>query len=440
MPPATTTTTRVSRRLTGRLRRQPDPIPPDLRARLATERGAAAQFSLIAEHLRPELVRVAASCGVGWSAEDVASDVIARRYRRVVEDPPVTFATAGAYQHLRAGLIVSVRNASMNWHRDNRRTIVVDDTALAVLAGPGAHTTADELFDEADVTALQDALSRLDPVQAEVARLVGLEARSIREVSDRLGLPKSTVADAWGRVQATLRGSVERYLAGGYCQDVAPHLALLDAQRRAEQAGRPDRPLDDAIGEALAVDVARHVYGDPEEAVGGCSACRRARAWERTALGVFLPPPHDTTQNVFGHLRDGVIGAWDATFGQISRLIDDAWAGLVGPGGVAAGLGGAKVAVLITAVSATVSVPTVVPDLAERSRVARPIVAKVTQPTPPAAIRLPPAKATARTATSPTTAATGRSTPQVGGSSPVRSSGRGSSRSNGAVNEFTPGP
>ena len=434
MPPTTTTTTSVSRRLTRRLRRQPDPIPSDLRARLATERGAAAQFPLIAEHLRPELVRVAASCGVGWSAEDVAAEVIARRYRRVVEEPPVTFATAGAYQHLRAGLIVSVRNASMNWHRDNRRTIVVEDTALAALAGPGANSAADELLDEADAAALQDALWRLDPVQAEVARLVGLEARSIREVSDRLRLPKSTVADTWGRVQATLRGSVERYLAGDYCQDVAPHLALLDAQRRAEQAGRPDRPLDDAIGEVLALEVARHVYGACGDAVGGCAACRRARAWERTALGAFLPPPH-VTHDVFGPLRDAVIGAWDATFGQISRLIDDAWAGLVGPGGVAAGLGGGKVAVLITAVSATVSVPTVVPDLADRSRVARPIVAKVAQPTPPVAIRLPPPKATTRTATPPTTTATARST-----GPPARPSRHGPSTSGGAVSEFTPGP
>ena len=248
------------------------------------------QFALIAERLRGELVGVAEACGVGSMAEDVAAEVIAGWCRRVAGDPPVTFATADAFERLRAGLLVSVRNAAMNWQRDNSRTVAVDDAALAELVGPDPHDMDAELFDGVDVAALSEALSRLDPVQAEVARLVGLEGLSVRQAGVRLGVSKSTAAEAWVKVQAVLRGSVRRYLTGGYCREVAPHLALLDAQRRATRAGLPDRPLDDALGAVEAGRVARHVYGDPAGG-GGCAACRRTRTRERAALGVFLPPP-----------------------------------------------------------------------------------------------------------------------------------------------------
>ena len=58
-----------------------------------------------------------------------------------------------------------------------------------------------------------------------------------------LGVPKSTVHDAWSRVQRSIRLSVDRYLEGGYCKESAPYLALLDAQRRAERDGSEDRPF-----------------------------------------------------------------------------------------------------------------------------------------------------------------------------------------------------
>ena len=49
------------------------------------------------------------------------------------------------------------------------------------------------------------------------------------------------------------------------------------------------------------------------------------------------------------------MGAWDATFRALARLIVDAWAGLVGTGGAAAGLGGAKVAALVAAATVAVT-------------------------------------------------------------------------------------
>ena len=127
-----------------------------------------------------------------------------------------------------------------------------------------------------------------------------------------------------------------------------------DVQRHAERRRLPYRPRDDAVGEAEARRIDRHVYGDATTSTAGCGACRRARARQRTALGVFLPPPL-LTPGVFEQVRDVLMGAWDATFRALARLIVDAWAGLVGTGGAAAGLGGAKVAALVAAATVAVT-------------------------------------------------------------------------------------
>ena len=114
-------------------RAQNESLSGQFQALLLGESDPVWQFALLAEHLRGELVGVAEACGVGSMAEDVAAEVIAGWCRRVAGDPPVTFATADAFGRLRAGLLVSVRNAAMNWHRENSRTIAVDDAALAEL-------------------------------------------------------------------------------------------------------------------------------------------------------------------------------------------------------------------------------------------------------------------------------------------------------------------
>ena len=178
-----------------RIRRQYplEPIPVALRATLFGERDPVGQFTLIAEYLRPQLVRRAAACGVGASAEDVAAEVITHWYNCVALAAPVTYATPDAYHHLRADLLASARNAAISWHRDDdNRTITVAGGALTSLAGAVPDAGVEEVFDTDDALALSEALSRLDAVEAEVARLVGLEALSMREVGDRLGMPAST--------------------------------------------------------------------------------------------------------------------------------------------------------------------------------------------------------------------------------------------------------
>ncbi len=413
---------------------------------MVAERDPVGQFTIITEYLRPVLVRRAAACGVGHCAEDVAAEVIGSWYNRVALARPVTYATPHAYQHLRADLLTSVRNAAMSWHRDtDNHTIPVSDEALTALAGAVADAGVDEVFDTEDVLALSEALSRLDTTEADVARLVGLEAVSIREVSDRTGIPASTVADVWGRVQETLRGSVERYLTGEYCREAAPHLALLDVQRHAEDRGLTFRPLDDQLGEVEARRVARHVYGDPQAGTVGCAACRRARGRQRTALGVFLPPPL-LGPGLFGQVRDVFVGAWDATFGALARLIDDAWTGVVGSGGAAAGFGGAKVAALVTAATMAVTAPTVVPTLIDHQPTARPAVAQVATPRPTAqaAVRsAPPTTRVRASASKPTATASAKPvTKQAAGSRPARptTSATRSGGAGSAIAEFTPGP
>ena len=444
MPPINTTSSRVSRRFTRRALRPPDPIPAELRGRLITARDPVDQFTIISDYLRPQLVRRAAACGVGHGAEDVAAEVIGHWYNRVAMAPPVTYTTPHAYQHLRADLLTSVRNAAMSWHRDtNNHTITIEGGTLTTLVGAAADVGVEEVFDIDDALALSEALSRLDAVEAEVARMVGLEALSMREVSDRLAIPSSTVADVWGRVQQTLRVSVERYLTGEYCREAAPHLSVLDVQRHAERRGLPYRPLDDALGEVEARRVARHVYGDPQAGASGCAACRRARQRQRTALGVFLPPPL-LTPAVFDQVRDVLVGAWDATFGSLARLIDDTWTGLAGSGGAAAGLGAGKVAALVAAATVAVTAPTVVPDLIDHPHATRPAVAQIATPKPRTTVPSAPPKVRARATASKPTADTPAKPgakqavvrPSARPEAPVSLSGGSGS----ALAEFTPGP
>ncbi len=433
MPPRSTL-----RHARPRRRTTAEPIPPSVRRALAGERSAPAQFTLIVDHLRPELTRVAQIAGVGAAADDVVSDVIARHLVRVTVDPRATFATPDAYQHLRASLLVSVRNAARNWLRDNRRTIAVDGEVLLDLIGASESTSPLEeiLFDDEDARALQEAVARLAPAEARVAQLIGVEEYSAREAARILGVPKSTVQDAWSRAQRSLRLSVDRYLEGGYCRESSPYLALLDAQRRAERDGLADRPLDDAIGPERAGAIARHVYG-AEAGSEGCRACRLARARERAALRSFLPPllivpPPGRLDSV----RDALVGLWDAAVGALGRFVDDATGVLVGAGGGAAGLGGSKAAALLTSATLAVGASSVAPRLATEHTSPRPEQVLVARPAPaPApttAVRPKRTSAPALRATpTPATRPAARRVAVL----PRLSSGGGS-----AVREFTPGP
>ena len=413
-----------------------EPIPPVVRRALAAERQWQAQFTVIVDQLRPELTRAAHAAGVGVGADDVVSDVIARRLVRLMAEPPTTFATPDAYQHLRASLLVSVRNAARNWLRDNRHTIAVNGEALLDLMGPSVATSPiDLLVDDEESRALQDAVARLTPAEARVAQLVGVEEFSAREAARILGVPKSTVQDAWSRAQQSIRSSVERYLDGGYCEESGPYLALLDIQRRAERDGSADRPLDEAVGSERAVQIARHVYG-ADATIDGCSACRLARARERAALRSFLPPvlivpPTGRLDSV----RDTVLGVWDATIGALGRFVDDATGVLVGAGGGAAGLGGGKAAALLTSATLAVGASTVAPRLVTEHFEPRPARVVIAGPTPAVVPATVPRRAVTQAARPAPSPAARKASRPAAVSQPKRQSAGG-----GALAEFTPGP
>ncbi len=421
-------------------------MPGALRRALAGERSPRAQFTQIVDHLRPELVRVARAAGVGASAEDVVSDVITRYLTRTLADPPATYATPGAYQHLRAGLLVSVRNAARNWHRDNRRTIHLEgDVLVDLLDSPDGHSTVEDvLFEEEDARALRDAVSRLGAAEAQVAQLIGVEEFSARAAAAMLGVPKSTVHDAWSRVQRSLRTSVDRYLDGGYCEECAPHLALLDAQRRAERDGCEDRPLDEAVGAERAAAIARHVYGSP--AAGdddGCRVCRLTRTRERAALRAFLPASFLAPAPASaGSVHDMLVSLWDATVGALGRLVDDASGVLLGAGGTAAGIGGGKAAALITSATLAIGASSIAPHLVTERPARPPATVQVTQRTAAAAaISVAPRRSPAmvpRTATVAPRRVKGGPAPRRAPA--ARGTRQASATGGSALREFTPGP
>ena len=441
MPPPTVTKRRRRDRFS-----KPEPISAAVRRALAGERSPRAQFTLIVDGLRPELVRVARVAGVGASAEDVVSDVITRHLVRALADPPATFATPDAYQHLRAGLLVSVRNAARNWHRDNRRTIFVEgDVLIDLLESPDVHSPVEELlFEDEDARALRDAISRLGAAESQVAQLIGVEEFSARAAAAMMGVPKSTVHDAWSRVQRSIRMSVDRYLEGGYCAECAPHLALLDAQRRAERDGCDDRPLDEAVGAERAVEIARHVYGSPADGEDdGCRVCRLTRTRERAALRSFLPPPFIApVPGLLGSVHDSLVDLWDATVGALGRLVDDATSVVIGASGTAAGIGGGKAAALVTSATLAIGASTIAPHVVMERPARPPASMQITKPTAaaPALVAAPRRTFTPRATVTPSTArpsesvATRRRAPARG------ATGRAFGTGGSALSEFTPGP
>ena len=416
-----------------------EPLPATVRAAAVGARDVRDEFTVIVEHLRPDLLRVARAAGLGPSAEDVVSDTIARHFGRVLADPPATLTAPASYQHLRASLIVSVRNAARNWHRDHRRTIPLGTGEVAALIGANEASPAHDalIFDAEDTRALREALSRLDPADAEVVRLVGLEACTVRAAAAELGLPKSTVQDTWRRVQVTLRASVDRYLDGGYCAEYAPHLALLDAQRRAQREGSDERPLDEVVGSERSEAIARHVYGTSADG-DGCHTCRLTRIRQRAALRAFLPVPvlPPAGGSVLDATRDALHGMWDGACAAIGRLTDEISSCLVGGGGSAVGLGGSKAAAWVTAATLTVGAATVTPVLTNQ-RPSRPTAPAVhsTAGSPGgasasghAASGAPAGRRIAPRAVAPRAAA------------PPRARSRGSTGAGSAAAEFTPGP
>lgn len=433
------------------------PIPGRLRVALVGERDPVLQLALICDHLRPRLLQAARGAGAGDAADDIVAEVVARRFRTVASNAPITLATPLAFNHLTASLLVSVRNAALTHRRDTSRVVLVASDELPILAGgdgaPPAHaaiTGAEELH------AVREALGDLSPRDAQIARLIGIHDMTIREVADRLGVGASTVHDTWRRVQRTIRAEVERVLTGEVCRLAAPHLALVASQHHCERNGDHDAPLSEVVGEGDARRLISHVFGGGDGA-GGCLACRRALARQRRVLHHALPAPATGLglSDAGDWTREMLTRLWSTATATAARASDAIW-GLLGQnpvpgaGGIAAttvGIGSVKLTALIATAAIATSVPTVITTIDRSGSVHAPHgpvaaasrhaktpstspstlgVAATTSPSGRAAatVRRPSASA----ASAPTVSATASST----ASAP--------SHSSGPTAEFTPGP
>ena len=204
---------------------------------------------MICDHLRPTLIRAARRSGAGDWAEDVVADVVARRFRIVVADAPITLATPHAFNHLTASLLVSVKHAAVSHGRDTARVLLAPEDELVALIDRGArqgwHSTRETNNDE--VRALTEALRTLSARDAQIARLIGIHEMTVRDVAERLGIGASTVHDVWSRVQRTISVEVERVLSGDVCRQAGPHLALIGIQYRSDRAGHEDTTLGELV-------------------------------------------------------------------------------------------------------------------------------------------------------------------------------------------------
>ena len=432
-------------------------LPDDLRVALVGERDPVLQLAMICDHLRPRLIRAARQAGAGDWAEDVVADVVARRFRIVVADAPITLATPQAFNHLTASLLVSVRNAAMSHRRDTARLHLVPDYEVGALIDRDALDTQPSSVAHPDeLRALAEALRGLDSRDAQIARLIGIHEMTVRDVANRLGIGASTVHDVWTRVQRIISADVERVLSGALCRQAGPHLALISSQHRSDRSGHDDSSLSDVVGVEEARRLVSHVYGSGD-LLGGCPACRHALVRQRQLLHHGLPVPviglagAETTDGV----RELFARLWNAATTALVRMSDAIW-GLVSvnpiPGAAGAttttlGIGVSKIAAVVAASALATSAPALVTDMRADGRPAHPRAGTATSRTvsaPSAATTHAAQRRTAATAQSGRAATRSAASPTA--SQPTRhapasaTSDRAASAPARAAAEFSPGP
>lgn len=345
-------------------------LPDDLRVALVGERDPVLQLAMICDHLRPRLIRAARSSGAGEWAEDVVADVVARRFRIVVADAPITLATPHAFNHLTASLLVSVKHAALSYRRGTARVRLAPQDEIVALVDHDAghvHPVRERHHDE--LRALTEALRSLSSRDAQIARLIGIHEMTVRDVAERLGIGASTVHDVWSRVQRTISAEVQHVLSGDICRQAGPHLALISSRYRSDRAGQHDPALGELVGVDAANRLVSHVFGSGE-LLGGCPACRRALARQRQVLHQGLPVPVLSVAG--GESTDGIrellARLWNATTTSVARMADAIWAmattnPLPGTAGVATttvGLGASKIAAVVAASALVTSTPTLI--------------------------------------------------------------------------------
>ena len=330
-------------------------VPAEIATRLHGVGDAGEQLGAIARHTLPEMIRRIAWQVGHAKAEDLAMDVIERHLADHAANPREGYCTVEAYHRLRASLIRSTVNASIDHLRRKSTRVEVpvgsffDEGEHDSLLREGGDLTT-EAEDEAlhrrlDAAALYDGLRRLDARDAELLRMK-LDGATFADLAGHLGVRSTNAAfKQYQRAVCAVQKVLRRYGAGGYCADYAPYLLLVRQEAAATDDG--ERPLTDVVGAERARAIRLHIFGDPEIASDdGCAGCRTAGCEHEIILGSFLPAPLLLLPAVglVAAVKGAVGGAWSGLTGWLG--------GMFGGGGATVGAGVAAKGTAIVAAAA----------------------------------------------------------------------------------------
>lgn len=129
-------------------------------------------------------------------APDLLAETLTTAWRRAALLPR---ESEGA----RMWLFGIARNTLLNHERSERRRNRLADRVRSVLADADAAPGADDGLE------VRDAVARLDPLLAELVRLVHWEGFTLAQAAVVLGLPASTVRNHYQRAKAELRSTLK---------------------------------------------------------------------------------------------------------------------------------------------------------------------------------------------------------------------------------------
>ncbi len=425
-------------------------VPMDLTDQLGRFADARDQLAAIAMYHFRDLVRQ-----VGWQvgdakAEDLVQDVILRHLGRHDTDPQPQYTSVNAYHKLRSSLITSTKNAAIDHLRRTatRAEMPVGtfggdrvDTVVGRAGGVLTSDVCDDLVRDLDSSALHDGLRRVDGRHAQLLRMK-LNGATFSDIATHMEVSTTTAYKAYQRAMRSVQPVLERYGAGGFCNEYGPYLMI--ARQEHDRADDPsgEQPLTDMIGIERALELRLHVYGDPDvDSDEGCVACRHAGAQHGAALVMYLPAPLllMPATGVIAVAKGAAASVWSSVTGWFSGLLG---------GSAASGVAAKGVGVVIAAavaIGGTITVNHVAdghvaPARGAKGLTAAPAVTIAGQPkpvTPPpipartSSRRSTPATSTARSG-SPASGLTPTPQPRTGADRP-RSGGHGNPAA-----EFTP--
>jgi RNA polymerase sigma-70 factor (ECF subfamily) len=151
---------------------------------------------LVRRHSRAVYLAALSVTGIAADAEEIAQDTFVVLWRRRTDDVRLVADSVAPW------LIVTARNLALNRRRREKRLRARQEreVELPPLADPEA-----EVLAMAARNAVDDALARLDPLDAQIARLCLADGLSYAEAAGRLGVAHGAVRNRLSRARRRLR-------------------------------------------------------------------------------------------------------------------------------------------------------------------------------------------------------------------------------------------